>query len=186
MTQHELLSRLETETKELLEAVRSGLAPLAEADMRRRPHEQAWNILECMAHLNAYFTDYLPKAELAIHKAKARQWASGQTVKYSGRARRALARLRPDKVKPRRAKKRYNFIHKPLGVEVVKTFIINLELLARTLDAAREVDLNRAKVPKAHSWFGRYSLGNILEILVVHAQRHVQQARRLAPAATTV
>lgn len=163
----------------LLVEVRAQFMPLEPAVVQYRHQAESWNILECFAHLNQYALDYLPKMELAIHKAKARRWAPGGMVRYTGRGRRAIRRADPTNGKAYKAAKAYNFSRRPVGTEIIKSFIINSERLLRVLQAAREVDINRASVKKAHAWVGRYSLANLLEFLVTHSRRHVLQAQRL-------
>ena len=184
LTQQNLLDRLETELREILETARTQIAPLPAEALQFRPApsrpkaKESWNILECLAHLNAFSEQYFSRIDLAIHKAKARKWlaSADAPVKYYGRGKRAIRRADPNNGKWLKSPKVYNFSGKALGNEVVKTFIINAERLLRTIQIARDVDLNRPKVRKAHAWRGKYSLGNLLEYLVTHQQRHLQQA----------
>lgn len=176
MTQHALLDRLESELREVLEQVRTDIARKPDEALRQRPHPLQWNALECFAHLNAFSETYLAQIELAIHKSKARKWLSVEPLRYTARGRRAIRRADPTHNKPRKTAKRYDFSHLPMGKEQVKSFTINAERLLRLLHQAREVDLNHARIRKAHSWFGSYTLGNLLEFLVTHTRRHVAQA----------
>ena len=179
MSQQDLLDRLETDLRKLLEEARAQFANLDPVTLQRRPDPEAWNILECFAHLNRYAEDYIPGLERAIHKAKARRWGPGYDIRYSGRGRRAIRRADPANTKQYKAAKLYNFRQQSIGPEMIKSFIINAERLLRIVQSARSVDINRATVPKMHSWIGKYSVANLLEYLVTHARRHVLQAQRL-------
>lgn len=179
MTQRELLDRLEADLRTLLEEVRARFAQLSAEAVAHRPHPEDWNIAEVFAHLNMYASDYLPRMELAIHKAKARQWTvPANEIKYTARGRRAIKRANPDNGKTYKSSKRYDFHETPLSPDLVKSFIINAERLLRILQAARNIDLNRVYIKKANSWMARYTLGNMLEFQIVHMQRHVRQAQR--------
>lgn len=179
MSQQDLLDRIETDLRALLEEARAQYAPLDPLALQRRREPESWNIVEAIAHINRYLEDYIPGLERAIHKAKARRWGPGYDIKYTGRGRRAIRRAEPANGKSFKASKQYNFYQKPVGTEVVKSFIINGERLLRIVEAARSVDINRASVPKAHAWTGKYSVANLLEYLVLHARRHFLQAGRL-------
>ena len=179
MSQQDLLNRIETDVRALLEAARAQYARLDPLALQRRRAPESWNILESIAHINGYLEDYIPGLERAIHKAKARRWGPGYDVRYSGRGRRAIRRADPDNGKIYKSPKHYNFFQKPVGQEVVKSFIINGERLLRVVEAARSVDINRACVPKMHAWMGKYSVANLLEFLVVHTRRHFMQAQHL-------
>jgi len=178
MTQHALLDRLESELRETLEQVRTYITRAPDEALRLRPDPTQWTALECFAHLNAFSDAYLARMELAIHKAKARKWLSVEPFRYTGRGNRAIQRAGPANGKQYKTAKRYDFNHLPMGAEQVKSFSINAERLLRILNLAREVDLNRPRIRKAHSWIGEYTLGNLLEFLVAHTRRHVAQAMR--------
>lgn len=175
-SQVSLLNKLEFEVQELLEQVRQQLATRSPETLMLRPGEGQWNAYEALAHANLFFEDYFSAIELAIHKAKAREWKPGEKVKYTGRGKRAIRRADPANTKRYRARKRYDLLGRVVGTDAVKSFIINCERLLRMLRAAREVDLNRPKIRKARSWRGKYTLGNLLEFLVTHGRRHVLQA----------
>lgn len=179
MTQQDLLNRLETELRSQLAEVRTRFVPLRPDMLLQRPNPETWNVVECIAHLNQYADDYLPLLQRAIHRAKARRWAPADPVRYTARGNRLIRRANPENGKSFKASKRYNFSHQPVGVEVLKAFIIKSEQLLRVIQAAREVDINRAMVPKAGAWFGQFTLGNLLEFLVLHTRRHIAQAAAL-------
>lgn len=176
MTQIELLDRLETDLRDLLEIARAQIAerPLDALQARREPG--TWNALECVAHLNAFLEMYLPRLERAIHLSKARRWQPGDDIRSTWMGRRVIKFADLAYFKPRKSAKRYNFFDKFLGKEAVKTFIINSERLLRNIQAAREVDLNKAKIEWGASGFFKLTLGNTLEWLVLHGQRHIKQA----------
>lgn len=175
MTQSALIDRLESDLRALLQQVRTDIAPLEEAALQFRPAPERWNILENFAHLNVFADMYLPRIEQAIHRAKARKWGPGQSVSYTFMGRLDVRRDDLSNGKKRRTRKRYDFACQPLDKGVVKNFIIQCERVLRNLQLAREVDLNKAKVPRGPSGFWAYTLGNTFEWWVVHAQRHVAQ-----------
>lgn len=176
MTQQDLLNRLESDLRADLADVRARFSDLNVNALTHRPDPNSWNILECLAHLNRIADDYTPAMQRAIHRAKARRWTPSGSVRYTARGKRLLHRANPGNSKQYKSRKRYNFTLHPLGQDIVKSFIIKNEQLLRMLQAASEVDLNRTTVPKANAWFGRYTLGNLLEYLILHQRRHLRQA----------
>lgn len=176
MTQNELLDQLETDLRRVLNQVRTQLAALEEEVVIYRPDPSRWNVLECFAHLNAFAELYLPRIEAAIHKAKARKWIIPvEKIAYTSTARRDIRRVDLTNERLRKAKQRYDYFQRPLGHDVIKTFIINCERLLRNLHLAREVDINQPKINRSNSRFFHYTLGNTFEWLIRHAQRHLVQ-----------
>lgn len=178
MTQTELLYQLESDLRSVLEDVRNNLVPLPEQHLTHRPDALDWNALECIAHLNVFLDYYLPRVELSIHKAKARRWKGGGDVVYRGRGARIIRKVTSDK--KYKTGKKYNLANLPLGTEVVKRFLINNEMLLRSLQAAKDININKPRIRKLNAWTASYSLANVMELLIRHSQRHVAQAKRAA------
>lgn len=179
MSQSSLLEQVETDLRQSLELVRNQIAPMDFAALQFRSAPEHWNAVECFAHLNAYLERYIPRMELAIHKAKARQWQPAEEVKYRGAGRKFIRRADPDNGKAYKSPKQYNFHHKPLGKDAVKGFTINAERFLRVLQAAKEVDLNKARVERGKSGFFKLNLGNTLEWQVLHIRRHILQVQAI-------
>ena len=177
MTQSTLLDRLETDLRQSLDLVRTQIAQLDESALQYRSAPERWNTLECFAHVNAYLERYIPRMELAVHKAKARQWKPVEDIKYTSAGKRFIRRANPNNMKTYKAAKHYNFAQQPMGKDMVKGFTINAERLLRVILAAKEVNLNKAKVGRGKSGFFTFTLGNTLEWLVLHTQRHIAQVQ---------
>lgn len=183
MAQTELLDRLESDLKKLLELVRAQFTPLPLEALQVRPGQDQWNAQECFAHLNAHFDYFLPRIELAIHKAKARSWAPGSERRQNGLGRRAIraADTLNMGVVRRKSHKRIHPKHLQMRASEVKAFLINMEMLHRLLLQARDVDLNKAKVAHFQWPHFNFLLGDMFEYILLHAQRHTLQAQAAAP-----
>lgn len=178
MTSDELLDSVEQTLRQALAEVRTHLAAQPIELLRQRPSPEAWNALECLAHLNAYARDYLPLMHRAIHLAKARQWAPVPEVHISAAGRRLLSRA--DTHKPFQSKHKYDFFAHSLDRDTLKSFLIYTEQLLRIVREARQVNLNRCRVSCPGCWFRRYPLGNLLEFLARHTAKHLGQALHAA------
>jgi hypothetical protein len=180
MTQHALLDSIEIEIRELLELVRANFVKIDASNLEKSSNPKVWNALQNFAHINAYCDYYYPRIELAIHKAKAHQWLSKQGTEMESNwlGKRALKRADPTNIGKNRYKsaKRFNPIHKTMKGTEVKSFIINCEVMLRYIRMAREVDLNRVKIPMAQATFFKYCLGDLMNFMAVHARRHVIEA----------
>ncbi|MBC7777527.1 MAG: DinB family protein [Phycisphaerae bacterium] len=182
MTQSELLDRLESDLNELLKQVRTRVADQPREVLLRHPSLGRWNTQECFAHLNAQFDYFLPRIELALHKAKARRWlpAPAHERQSNWLGRRAIHAVDPANLpqKPRRSPKAIDPL-KLLKVREneVKVFLINIELMLRLLRQAREVDINMPTIKPMRWNVSSFLLGDLLEYLVLHSKRHTLQAQ---------
>jgi hypothetical protein len=183
MTQPELLDRLESDLRKLLDLVRTQFTLLPPEALQLRPGPERWNALECFAHLNAHFDYFMPRIELAIHKAKARSWAPAGERQQNWQGRTSIRAVDPLNmaISRRKSPKRIHPKHLQVRPTEVKAFLINCEMLLRLLQQAREVDLNKAKVAHFRWPHFNFLLGDLLEYMVLHAQRHTLQAKSAAP-----
>ena len=180
MTQKELLDRLESDLKDVMDVVRSSLSGQSADILRKRPAPESWNALECFAHMNVFLERYIPAMERVIYLAKARRWSPADRLKYTWKGKRVIGKAARSNTRQAKTPKRYNYINQPVGQEAVKSFLINSERLLRTVNAAKEVDLNRPRIGWGPSGFFKLTLGNMLEWLVEHSLRHVNQASKAA------
>ncbi len=182
MTQPELLDQLETDLNDLLKQVRAKFSDASREVLQSRAAPEKWNAQECFAHLNAQFDYYLPRIELALHKAKARRWIPAAERQSNGYGRRAIRKVDPANMdqKLRRSPKSIDPL-KLLKVRdnEVKIFLINLEMMLRLLRQAREVDTNKPKIKPMRWSLSSFLLGDLMVYLVLHSQRHVIQASRI-------
>ncbi len=179
MTQTELLDRLESDIRRLLEQTRTQFAVLPEEALLVRPMAEGWNAMECFAHLNAHFDYFLPRIELSIHKSKARAWVPADEYRHNWIGRLAIRAVNPANMGKTRRKSPGRIDPKKLQLRQneVKAFLINCEMLLRLVQQSRLADLNRARV-KHFRWPGfRFLLGDLFEYMVLHAQRHLIQAQ---------
>lgn len=143
--------------------------------LESRPDPKTWTPAETAAHVNATFETYIPRIELAIHKAKAQGRRARGDMRYSARGKRLLRRVAPDASLRYKSPKAFNFLGKKVGPAQGKAMVIHAERLLRALQMAREVDCSYASVRKAHSYYGRYLLGELMEWLALHARKHFDQ-----------
>jgi hypothetical protein len=170
-TQTALLDQLETDLRMLLEHLRREIVPLDNAALTQRADAKSWTILEGLAHLNALLDYYLPRLELARHKALARRWTPAKPLRTTGRGRRMLRKADPANPGRYRCAKAFNFMGQALERSEIKACIIQLERLLRQVQISREVDLNRPAIRKAKAWFGSYTPGNLMAWLVLLGKR---------------
>lgn len=141
-----------------------------------RPSPSAWNILECLEHLNLYGEYYLPLMERGIKHSVTKPT---KTVKSSflGRyfSKSMLPKVKLNKMKTFKDK---NPIHKHLNKEVIDKFIHQQTQLLELLNASRNSDLNKIKIPISIAKFIRLSLADTFQFVINHNLRHMEQIKR--------
>ena len=170
------LTTLQTATQQLRATAQAEFESLDLTLLNQQPAPGSWSILECLEHLNRYSRYYNPQ----IAKALAQHGApTAQSVGYSWLGRKSVDMMRPDNRKKHTTLKHMNPSGSRLGREVLTAFLAHQIELLDLLERAHAADLNRKAVPVEFFKLLKLRLGEALEFVVVHQQRHLQQALRV-------
>jgi hypothetical protein len=155
------------------------VATLRDDQLNWRPAPDAWSIAECLDHLNAAASAYLPKLDEGIAAACRRQEYADGPFGHSWAGRLLLRTSEPSsriRLRSPRA-----FQPRPAGSRqaVVTTFREYQVAYIDRLRRANGLDLSRARVTSPVSRWLRFSLGTLFAVIAAHERRHLCQARRI-------
>jgi hypothetical protein len=167
------LQQLHTTVDSIRTTVETELLPLPEPVLNFKPTPEQWSALECVEHLNRYCRYYNPALAQALHHTA----AANTEVKYSWLGGKSLEMVRPGNNKQHRAVKHMNPVGGQLTLAAVQEFLEHQTQLLALLQQAAP-DLNRKAVPVEFFRLLKLRSGEALEFVVLHEQRHVQQALR--------
>ncbi|MCC3155950.1 DinB family protein [Hymenobacter sp. 15J16-1T3B] len=170
------LQTLHAAVRRLQATTETELAPLPDAVLNFKPRPDSWSVLECLEHLNRYSRYYHP----ALAKALAKQGSAADEVRYSWLGRKSLDIVRPDNGQQHKTVKHMNPAGSQLSRAVLTEFLGHQAELLYLLTAARATDLNRRAVPVEFFRLLKLRVGETLEFVVRHQERHLQQAQRVA------
>lgn len=172
MTPNAFLTQLDHAIRQLLLTVQTELAPLSLSELNQQPAPNAWSILECLEHLNRYSRYY----NSALAKALTYGGTPKAEVHYSWLGRKFIAMMAPGNTKKAKTLKRMNPSGSQLGREVLTEFQQQQQHLLELLAEAQHTDLDRKTVPVEFFKLLKMRIGETFEFVLVHEQRHVQQA----------
>lgn len=174
------LQHLTDAVQQLCATVTTQLLPLSSPQLNHKPSAASWSALECLEHLNRYSRFY--NAELSQALSGAAQSQTAHEVSFSWLGRKSYDTVRPDNGKQHKTTKPMNPAGSQLGPEVLQEFLAHQQQLLALLAAAKGADLNRKAVRVEFFRLLKLRVGEALQFLVAHEQRHVQQALRAAAA----
>ncbi|OAV43462.1 DinB family protein [Lewinella sp. 4G2] len=154
------------------------LAALPHATLHLRPRPDAWNAVECFAHLNYYSDYYLPEMRrrmaTSIHPPQATYTSSWLGNKFA-------AGMKPGpamrKVSTPRSANPKNFGMEPTEAALAQ-FIKYQDETLELLQLAAKVDLTKTKTGISLTRFIKLRLCDTLRTVIYHNWRHVLQAER--------
>lgn len=183
MTNHELLTKLEASLAEVVTTVKTTFINEDEQKLNRKISPTAWSALECIEHMNRYHNYYLPILEHKICNA-GRSPQNDCDVRYSWIGKYSIKMMDPSNLKKQKTFKRMNPAGSNLQKHVLNHFLNDMDLFQKILKDARHVDLNVKAVNVEFFKLLKMNLGETLEFLVSHIERHLAQAIRAKRFAT--
>ncbi|HEY8970242.1 MAG TPA: DinB family protein [Puia sp.] len=135
-----------------------------------------WSIAQCLEHLNRYGNYYIPLIRQGL--ARQKELTTGGTFK-SGVIGAYFTRM----MDPDRGKKKIRAFSEYIpGAEldahaVVAEFIRQQEMLLVCIGCARRADLNATRIPVSIARWLTLKLGDVLQFMVMHDERHIRQAK---------
>jgi hypothetical protein len=180
MTSKELLSELRTITDRNIDVLRQRFSNLSEQQKRWKKDTNSWSILEVFAHLNAYASYYHPVFLNRIETTRFRDPKDNFISSPLGKSAWKSVKLGNARNVKRRMKspKSFNptFETDLIQGTDIETFEKDQLHLLTILTKAEEVNLRKVKVPLSISKIIRLRLGDALQFVIYHNERHMQQA----------
>ncbi|RDC62695.1 DinB family protein [Adhaeribacter pallidiroseus] len=136
-----------------------------------------WSMAQCLDHLNGYGYYYLPQIAKGLSKPNKAAHPHTFTSTWLGTY---FTRLMEPSTGTKKMKAFKNHIPRPDldAPAVVAAFIQQQETLLTYLNQARTADLDTIKIPISITKWVKLKLGDVLQFLIAHNERHVQQAKR--------
>ncbi len=182
MTSKELLVKLRQDVSAIIVNA-TEFELLSEADLNWKEHPAKWSILECLEHLNKYSLFYNAEMKKAIARATPSQ--NSLNAKSTWMGKKFIAMMHPDNLTKHKTFARMIPAEGSLRKEVIERFVRNQREFLDILEKASDVDLNKASIRVEFFKLLRMNLGDALQFVVVHEQRHIKQANALRSNAET-
>ena len=176
----DLLKTIATEAEKNDEAAKAVAADLTEAQLNWKPSAEQWSIAQCLEHLAAatggfdkYFAEVL---ERAGSKSPIANPPAYKPTMMGGWLARHVAPESPKKLRAPR-------IFRPGNASSIQGSLqMFLDEQQKFIDFVRQsghLDYNKTRLRSPVTPLVRYSLADAFVITVLHAQRHLAQARRV-------
>lgn len=177
-----VINDLQQQTEVFLQKVTSEWQMADPQKLLKQPPENAWSAAQCLEHLNSYGRYYLPEIEKAVAVAKENNHLAVNDFKEGILGGYFTRLMQPGVNGKKMVQMTSPKDHRPTanlnGDNVIAEFIDQQERLIMLLERARQVNLNKARVPISIAKFIKLKLGDVLRFVVAHNYRHMLQAER--------
>lgn len=166
-----------------MEFVRKKCTHLNDEQLSWKPNSYTWSINEVFAHLNRYARYYHPTFERKIDSTKFRTPTDNFQSTPLGRASWKSMKLGNAKNIKRKFKAPIGY-NPTVNTELVvgndwEVFMQNQEQFLTILEAAKSINIRKAKIQISLSKIIKFRMGDALLFVAYHDERHVQQVKNL-------
>lgn len=179
----ELLDNLIALTSELIQTAENELSSLSQEQLFWNPNDKSWSIGQCLAHLNAFSRYYVPVFRERVKNTRFRTPAEIFMSSSLGSA--TYRNVKLGKLKNVKRKLKSPRDYNPLINNNLKTenaladFVKYMNELKVVLEKAKKVNIRRTKSNLSVTPIIKLRLGDAFMYIVYHAERHIEQCKRI-------
>lgn len=157
---------------------RTAFSSLTPAQLNWKPGPERWSVAQCFDHLLTSNKGYFPIIDNILAGQKQTFWQSMPVI--PGLAGRLLIKsLDPASVRKLKAPKSFEPSESDISDSVINDFIDQQSRIVEKMKATAHLNLEKIVISSPALGVITYSLMDAYRIIVVHEQRHFQQARRV-------
>lgn len=192
MTSKELIEQSIKESNQIRNVIEQKFVHLSEDRLNRKPNSTSWSAAECFQHLLFTNASYLKSfKELAEtkqignvesnsfkHSSNHSFPERGVSYKHSLWGKFILYFVNPNNKMKSKTTKAFNPSYSKVEHDVVHKYLYQHDEIVSAISKMRNLDLKKLKIPSPINARIKYNFGDAIRIIVLHDQRHIQQAER--------
>jgi hypothetical protein len=167
-----------TAANNVAEEARSTFGHLTPSQLNWKPSPERWSVAQCFDHLLSSNKGYLPIVDNVVAGYKRTFWQSMPVL--PGLMGRLLVKsMDPASNRKVKAPKRFQPAQSDISASVINDFVAQQQQIVAKMKSTEHLDLEKIVITSPVAGFVIYSLMDAYRLIVVHEQRHFQQAKRV-------
>jgi DinB superfamily len=175
----EHMDRLRRDAEEVEERVRALVDGMTSPQLLWHPPEGGWNVLECLEHISMTNEMYVEASNSPLTSAPKVDVAEAPDFKPGMITARFIRMLEPGNGRYKAPKPFQPDRAGKVGTEALDRFFEVHAGVLTVIDRMATVDLTRTRVVSPLMSLVRFRIGDMMDFLLVHSKRHVQQAEKV-------
>ena len=172
------LANLIAAANKVAEEARSAFADLTPSQLNWKPAPERWSVAQCFDHLITTNKGYFPVVENVL-AGKKRTFLESLPVLPGLAGKLLIKSLDPSSTRKIKAPKKFQPAQSDISASVINDFVDQQHRIVEKMKATGHLDLEKIVITSPVSAAITYSLMDAYRIIVVHEQRHFQQAKRV-------
>ena len=157
---------------------KSTFGHLSPTQLNWKPSAERWSVGQCFDHLITSNKGYLPVIEDVL-KGRKRSFLESMPFLPGLAGKLLIKSLDPATTRKIKAPKRFEPAQSDINPSIINDFAAQLNQIAEKMKSTEQLDLEKIVITSPAVSAVTYSLMDAYRIIVVHAHRHFQQAKRV-------
>ncbi|HEU4871981.1 MAG TPA: DinB family protein [Pyrinomonadaceae bacterium] len=157
---------------------RSTFGHLTPSQLNWKPSPERWSIAQCFDHLIAVNKAYFPVIDNVLAGKKRTLWES-MPVLPGLMGKMVIKAVEPTSTRKFKARKNFEAAQSNISGSIINDFVDHQAEVVDKMKATQHLDLEKIIITSPVAAVMTYSLIDAYRIIVVHEQRHFQQAKRV-------
>ncbi len=172
------LANLIATANQIANDTKSTFGHLSPAQLNWKPSPDRWSVAQCFDHLLTSNKGYFPVIDDVFAGKKRTFWERMPVL--PGLAGKLLIKsMEPSSTRKVKAPKRFQPAQSDISASIINDFAGQQSKLVEKMKASEHLDLERIVITSPVTAAITYSLMDAYRLIVVHEQRHFQQAKRV-------
>lgn len=177
---NEQLDTLMQDARTVAADARSSFGNLSAAQLNWKPSAERWSIAQCFDHLINSNKGFFPVVESVLSGTRKTRFLERLPILPGLAGKLMIKSLDPASTRKYKAPKNFEPAQSDISASIIDDFVAQQEKIVEGMRSTSHLDLKRIVVTSPAVAFVTYSLMDAYRIIVVHEQRHFQQAQRVA------
>lgn len=175
----DFIENIQSECKKVLFIVDENFSELSQNQLSWKPSPKRWSVGECFLHL-MNVNDYY----LKIYIEYSGKNSNGNNSKHfpfknSFMGKQVIKFVKPEAKLKTKTSKYYDPHTTSVPADTIENFLEQHKNFMHLLEELKNIDLQKIKIVSPFSNFIKYNLGDSMEMIVSHDQRHLLQAKNV-------
>lgn len=157
---------------------RSTFGHLTPSQLNWKPSPERWSIAQCFDHLIAVNKAYFPVIDNVLAGKKRTLWES-MPVLPGLMGKMVIKAVEPTSTRKFKARKNFEAAQSNISGSIITDFVNHQAEVVDKMKATQHLDLDKIIITSPVAAVMTYSLIDAYRIIVVHEERHFQQAKRV-------
>lgn len=177
---NEQLDSLMQNARTIADDARSSFGALSAAQLNWKPSAERWSVAQCFDHLITTNKGFFPVVESVLNGTKKSTFWERLPILPGLAGKLFIKSLDPASTRKFKAPKNFEPAQSNISEKIIDDFVAQQDKIVAGMKSTSHLDLERIVVTSPAAAFITYSLMDAYRIIVVHEQRHLQQARTVA------